>query len=182
MFSCRIWVIVVVTLVVASSSYSQAPQPVEQLTVVDANGKRVGRVMGIDHLSNHVTPIVVLKLNQLPISLSVTRSGFQIPGSEILWESLDCSGPAFLFFDSPSASSESLFQPGAVGYPGQTVYTTLPGGEPRVIRVGSGSVRFPGQPSSALCWQPSVVWEPTVVPARAVIDLNTQFTAPYSLR
>ncbi len=157
--------VLLVILISVPAGSSQTIQPVEQLMVVDGNGKRVGLVLGVGS-----TVIVGFKVDRIPIVLAVYRTFFQ--GHAVYWESTDCSGTPLL----PSGGV-GLFPPAGVSFPGNTVFVPVPNGEERTATVRSradtrecSSIDFP------------FPFQIKVVPARALLNLDNHFTPPFSLR
>jgi hypothetical protein len=140
--------------------------------VVDGTGKPVGPVLKSDYST---TPIVGLRTPHLVGALRVWQGGLVADGV-LYYESADCSGPPFI-------DARSVVMPGhistllsstAIGAPGRTVYVAAAYGSTRTLRVGSFS-------SHEICYF-SIPFQLTVVPARPVVDLNAQFTPPFTVR
>ena len=75
-----------------------AIQPVQALTVVDANGKQVGNVLGIGGDGNQtpVFNVVAFKAHKNLLTLGVVANGFIGTDSQLFFTSFDCSGsPSF---------------------------------------------------------------------------------------
>ena len=150
----------------------------DKLVVVDADGKRVGTVVGA--LVNQVT--IALSVNGrhalLYVRFAIATETF--PGSALfappiqggggsVFESRDCSGPPFLL-----QSANRLLDLGAVEAPGMTLY--LPearGALPR--RIAWNSYR----PYGECVRQAEPVVSDAYVPAVAAVDLLTLFTPPF---
>ncbi len=171
---------------------AQRLQHVEQLVVLDADGKRVGPAIGAEHVVGQFVPLVPFRVGQVPFILGVYRDGFApvvtTSPTTVLWESEDCSGTPFLQAHGfPTARSLGAMPLIAVGLPGNTVY--VEDGPGRTIRVRSIST-----PSvEALLGSPElrsqcnrsgwpVGLEGLAIPARALINLDTRFRAPFTVR
>lgn len=154
-------------------SGSDADTPI----VVDATGVRVGPVVSFD--ANLLDSVVVaFRHSGMVIPLHVQRTRF-LPFRYLqLWfEATDCSGPPLVEGGASTPWSDLPFQfaqDAVVGLPGSTIYVpdTHPGGSFTTVRSyerlgactqGAGESRF-------------------LYPARPLIDLNTLFAPPFSVR
>ena len=151
------------------------------LAVFDAKGDMVGNVVG---LATPVTPlqsvVVALKVGKRKtvFALQVFRDRFEGNVPTLLFESPTCSGTPLLI---SADQAKTLTPVVAVASPGSTVYLADPEATPRTITVGSeqaadGTCTTPTGPDGA------PVTQANAVPALPVIDLNTRFTPPFSVR
>jgi hypothetical protein len=170
-------------VLLALTASGQKLRPTQQLTVYDADGKKVGVIAGGDYTDSEFLPLVPFKVDDVPFMLLVFRDGF-VGYRVVVWESANCSGTPFLTLSNPSAPS-SLPRVG-VGLPGSTVY--VEDGPARTITAGSYSTYpFPGanQPPwiPSQCTRAQVFpWTAMAVPARALIDMDTLFKPPFTVR
>ncbi len=160
-------------LVLAATADAQTLQPLDQLAVVDGNGKTVGKFLDFYQGDpSHVG--VLLKANDLIFEVYATANGFA--GTDANWDfiafqSTDCSGQAFYqkFTDTPAVAGAAFV---AVGAPDYTVY--VPTGPPQQVTLLS---MFD---STGTCT--SVVSSYGFpVPVQAAFDLGTLFTPPFRL-
>ena len=164
---------------------SQRVQPVQQLAVYDADGKRVAPVSAIGNIYGRNVPEVVLKLDDVLISLLVFRDGFLAMGSRVVWESTNCTGTPFLLSVQGPKSSLPL---SGLGLPGNTVYGL--NGPAQTIAVRSYSEEAAtwqrgGAPPQFTCtsWGPFTIDPPVLTyPAKPVVDLTVLFKPPFSVR
>lgn len=172
------------TLVLLTTSF-QRIQHTQQLTVYDAEGKKVGSVGAVEYIYSQALPQVLGKVQDVPFMLYVFRDGFIGVGT-VVWESTDCSGTPLITLstDNPPSSMPRV----AIGLPGCTAY--VENGPARTVTVGSfSSDAVPGIdkrfPNPSQCIPASVLpvaWTRLVTPARPLIDLNTQFKPPFTVR
>ena len=168
-------------LLLPLAASAQKLRPVQQLAVYDADGKKVGVVTGAESAFGEFVPLAPFKVDDVPFMLLVFREG--ISGKKnVVWETADCSGTPSLTFFSPQRGSLPLV---GVGLPGSTVY--VEDGPARTITVRSFSTppvpldgRFP-QPSQCYS-QGFTPWSEASVPARPLIDMNTLFKPPFTVR
>lgn len=173
------------------TAYAQRSQihPTQQLTVYDADGKRVGAVVGGHIVFGEFLPLISFRVDGVPFMLFVFRDS--LTASEIpVWESTDCSGAPFIPFGIPGLPIERSSLPLiAVGLPGTTVY--VEDGLPRIITQRSYSTSpsaGPTPPQSLLdllptrCQAYAIPSAREAVPARALVDMNTFYTPPFSVR
>ena len=137
--------------------------------VVDANGKE----LGVATVIGTTAAVLVFNVGGQVFSLSVDGNRF-FGGHTSFFEFPDttCSGtPLMQMFPN------FLMTPVAIAPPGHTVYAPDPQAVPQTITVGS-------QLSSGSCFSPCFLSCPTasVVPAVALVDLDTQFTPPFTIK
>lgn len=174
---------VIGTLLVLTAS-AQKPQvaPTQQLTVYDADNRKVGVVSGGNYTYGQFVPLVPFKVDNIPFLLEVFRDGIRLNGT-VVYESTNCSGPPLVF--SYNSSPSSLPQ-SAVGLPGTTIY--VENGPPRTITVRSystapvGWLDYKPQPPSSCVPTLPELFPGVAYPGRALIDLNTQFRPPFIVR
>ena len=144
----------------------RAIQSVDELIVVDATGKKVGKAIDTGNEDTHV----VLQLDEKTfIKLFVLPESVR-SGNDVAFESADCSGPPYLI--SPGGVVPSLFAAAGVAPPGHTLYMEETGASARTISVGSVQ-----DPSSGC--EPWGSLETQAVPALKTVDLDTLFTPPF---
>lgn len=167
------------------TAFAQSTHSPQQLAVYDSNGKRVGAVVGGEYTFGSFLPMVPFKVQGVPMMLLVFQDSFAGHDAPV-WESTDCSGNPFIPSGTPGyVLSPSSLPLAVVGVPGNTVY--VQDGAARSIVVRSSSTLplnapfgRPGLPPQCEPWNaPS---PRTVVPARALVDLNTQFNPPFAVR
>lgn len=141
------------------------------LTVFDGKGNRVGNVISLQSPG----AVVAFKMGKHSFALRVFRSGFSGTAGSVLFESPDCSGTPFLGF---SADEGEVLPAVAVARPGNTLYVADPASFPRTITVQSRIPDLPG--SSCTREDPTVAIE--AIPAVPLLDLDTRFTPPFSVR
>ncbi len=180
-----------------SIALDQGLQTVGQLAVFDVDGKRLGAVMDGDNhgVASMVPADVAFKVGGVPFVLSVYRDGFNTQAMvvpSVVWESSDCSGRPFLgvftFAGTGVAPSGGSMPLVAVGFPGNTVY--VEDGATQTVTIGS----FSTQTVAALAIQVSqpvsqclntgfpVGTQAVLFPARALINMNDEFRAPFSVK
>ena len=139
------------------------------LVLYDANDKKVGDVVD---LSSLVYPVVIFRVDEHVFALRVTRSRF-IGESPLWFASTDCSGPPLLEVNEEESFDLLLSNP-VIGSPGHTVYVPDLNAVVQSVLVKS-FLRQVGQclPDNAT---------KTVVSAIPIVDLDTQFTPPFSVR
>lgn len=163
----------------------QRLQPTQQLTVYDADGKKVGIVSGGDDAYSEFLPLVSFKVDSVPFMLFVFREGF-VAAEAVLWESPNCSGVPYIPSGIVGYPTERSSLPlVAVGIPGSTVY--VENGAPQSVTVRSYSTIPLGAPRDrpalpTRCESQITPWTRVVVPARALIDMNTLYKPPFSVR
>ncbi|HEV8717356.1 MAG TPA: hypothetical protein VGX03_31615 [Candidatus Binatia bacterium] len=177
-------------------SWAQSLKKRTILTVVDARGKKVGKVFGVtgSFLVRRFFGVVpapsgVLVAFQVkghpPFMVGVVADRF-IGNSPVVFASTDCSGTPFLPDSTPIlvgadlssdavGTGDALLPPVAVASPGQTVY--LPDPVAPSQRIVEGSLLINGTCSPVSGSSPT-----DVHPALALIDLERVFTPPFRLR
>ena len=169
-----LWILVLssfVALALGRNAFDRQPQvrPVRQVVVVDSKGKTVGAVFG----GSRARVTVLLEVEQHLAAVEVARDRFY-PGN-LCFESENCLGTPWLCAGfSPVYDPPGLLSPAVIRPPGQTLYVPAPGTqlERRTIR-------------SSL--KPDDVCETNeftgyMLPLHPLLDLNTVFTPPFSLK
>jgi hypothetical protein len=186
---------------------AQSLKTVGQLTVFDADGKTVGKVLDAGDGPSQGTAVsakVAFRVHggvPAPLGtsgttlfvLNVFSDGFAtdtLVTPPVAWQSNDCSGTPFLgkfVFVNGIASSGGSMPLVAVGIPGNTVY--VENGAPQTVTIGSYSTHTVAalaggeEPVSACVNTGPFVGGPVqLFPARAVINLNDHFRAPFVVR
>jgi hypothetical protein len=134
------------------------------LVITDANGKRVGSVVGVLNVTDL---FVALSFSHINFVIGVGRDGFDSSSYQLLgYPSADCTGQAYVY----AGNGVGLLPGVAVAPPGQTLYVET--AVPTALTVNStfrNGVCTPGTFSSQ--------WSA----ATAVVDLSTEFTPPFSV-
>ncbi|MFQ5856022.1 MAG: hypothetical protein ACE5LU_10300 [Anaerolineae bacterium] len=158
-----------------TSKNSEQPTPTasERLVIVDANGKKVGKVIGIDH---HV-PQIALEINGHLFTLGVRENRFAGQtswNSGVLFESEDCTGTPYIRDDRSALPSV------VVNVPGNTVYIEDPAASVQTIAVRSRYEWMSPWEDPPTC--SPVTWDnEEAVQAIPLINLDTVFTPPFSI-
>ncbi len=174
----------IAALILLTASF-QRLQPTQQLTVYDADGRKVGPIAGAEWTFGVLLPLVSLKIDGVPMMLFVFRDSF-VGHVSVVWESTNCSGTPFLpTGDEDFVMSKSPLPFVGVGVPGNTVY--VEDSTVNMITVRSYSTMPLNGPRDrpALpprCEQASAPFTRRSLPAKALLDLNTQFKPPFSVR
>ena len=170
-----VWLLSLVTL---SVSAQNSTQPVQSLTVLDANAKKVGKLLSIGGDGNQ-TPVfnlVAFKVRKNLLTLGVTANGFLGSDSQLFFASFDCSGAAFFNLTAtfpqtlPDTASRTAVSNGKVFSPDGSASET--------VNVNSFLTSL-NSPGNASCLQSSFSLD--VLRSQLVIDLGTQFSAPFSV-
>jgi hypothetical protein len=167
--------VIAVTLVLVSFTATSATKNVlkdlNSLTVVDAHGTKVGKLLTI---SSNDSGILAFEVDRRPFLLRVSQQNLS-GTSAIVYDSSDCSGPPFI-----ATSPTPLFSPSGVSAPGHTLYLPEPDAEPVIINPsGSSELTENGTcvPRAGAGLSPVLF-----VPAQPIIDLDTLFTPPFNVR
>jgi FlxA-like protein len=147
--------------------------------VYDANGKQVGPIVSI--LTSGGPVVVAFRVGEHVMPLFVKRVGIGADETgtqnNLYFETTNCTGTPFAL-----AQSSTILPRAIVAEPGSTVYFVDPFGPSHLITQrsflpGAGVGGQPG-PCSAEAG-PTVM---TVVPVLPLLDLDTMFTPPFSVR
>jgi hypothetical protein len=174
--------VIAVILVLVSLTATSAAQPVlkslSSLTVVDAHGVKVGELFGISANGNG---LVAFEVDQQPLLLSLNANGFVF--TSIFFLSGDCTGASYLRTSLNPATILNLFPLVAVSATGRVLY--LPTGA-APLQDTSEDPGFMGSKfiATGACVPPTRIDEEQAwyIPVIPVIDLNTLFTPPFSVR
>lgn len=151
------------------------PQPVQGLTVFDANGKRVGSVLGFGGTSE--LPTVAFRVDGRLVILNVGRNRFEQSGftgdfttGSFLYESANCVGAPFFVLLPPDTSSPFHILNGTKLY-------ALAGAPKTIIVSSEGITTFTNSSCS-----PVSPFQAVARPLRLLIDLADHFQPPFTLR
>jgi hypothetical protein len=163
----------------AGLAYAAAEGPLKSLsslTVVDAHGTKIGPVISLFRAPiGNVFAMVAFEVQQQPFVLLAGPLGLGSIGSlGPYFTSGNCSG-------APLVPSQvlvcSMIEQPTVSAPGHTVYLSGPDAEPQRF------IPFVGtQLTADSSCQPASFDNIDLVPARPVVDLDTLFTPPLSVR
>jgi len=176
---------VIVILIIVSVAHAQETlKPVDSLTVIDSNGKKVGNVLSLGGHNNQ--PVVGFKLNNLLFLLNVAQNrlfgtGPYQGGDTLFFESSDCTGMPYLIVLPPVIPIlleyyRSPVPVVAVNVPGNTLYVpdeNIP--VARTMKSALDPFTPQGVCSTVNNQIPSVQAIPT-------IDLATMFTPPFKIQ
>ncbi len=166
-------VVLILPAIIFITSHGLSPATAQVLRISDANGTKIGDTIGI---SAQGQPIIPFNLNGQLIPLVVTQDRF-FGNTQLLFESVDCTGPRFLVDISvtPNAVIPVLFPPVVVAPPGNTILVSGPNSSQsitaRSILSLDGTCQTLPQPFSTAAFL-----------AQATIDLDTQFFPPFSMQ
>jgi hypothetical protein len=172
--------VIAVTLVLASLTAAFAAPPVlkdrNSLTVVDAHGVKVGDLFSGDTING----FLAFEVDQQPFVLRVSPQGLAGAFTTVVFNSNNCSGPPLIFRrdETTFPAAFLLYPANAIDGPGRTLYLEDPAADPFVLQTFSGSqLDVDGTCRPASTTDPSVF-----VPVQPIIDLDTLFTPPFSVR
>jgi len=142
------------------------------MMVVDSAGTVVGPITGFTFDGPRlVLPQVVLQLDGRLVGLLVHPDRFEGSGPSLAYESTNCTGQAWL-----SGPFATLILPGTIDSPFKTVlYIPDPSATPGLVTVTARSLWL------GTCF-PFEFPVSSAVPAIPLVDLNTLFTPPFSLK
>jgi hypothetical protein len=164
---------------------NQSVRPVQQPVVVDADGDTVGGVVGL----NGPVATVLINFGGGLFSLTVLPSQLLGTGGPLYFTTPNCMGTPYITFQPPGLSTPSV-----LAAPGNSLYAAVTNATPLLIL--ALSVLAPsipgGPPSSCQSLTPPPPPPPAPPPppppqvfaiaAMRLVDLNTVFTAPFSIR
>jgi len=112
---------------VAAAAAAQTINPLNGLTVVDANGKNVGAVVASFNRPEQAPPTnaVALEVGGQVVRVGVIQSDFvTTTGISVFFESLDCSGSAYVTVANVQELdvADDLSPASIIQAPGRTVY------------------------------------------------------------
>jgi hypothetical protein len=144
---------------------------VENATIVDVNGVEVGPLIGDPR-----SPYVILRAHDRIFSVPIRTEGF---GSDhlLLFALPDCAGPPFR---NANTVRTRLVPPAVIYAPGSTIYLDDASGLVQSMISRSHGLGFipPGKPQCVN----QLIDVVDAVPAVPIIDLDTLFTPPFSIR
>ncbi|MGH8063666.1 MAG: hypothetical protein ACRERE_00210 [Candidatus Entotheonellia bacterium] len=163
--------------------HAQELKPHPLMMVVDANGRRVGLLIGIDRATRDGVPSdvwVAFKVDEHVFALRLhkdrflgTVNGFPEGEPGVGFESTDCSGTAFV---ATEASDESTLLPVTqVAGPGSTVYLQQSGAPSQLIAMQSLLN------VDDVC-RSGFLRNSRAYPALPLVDLAPLFTPPFHVR
>lgn len=150
----------------------------QSLFLVDSEGKKVGRVIGVNGLSSVVNQSVDVLVERRHFRFALTATGTKLAGTlPLLFESTDCSGPPLMRKDE-IIETVQMFPPVALAgentsQPGQVVY--VPDSEEIPIETPAKSRIFLNEPCSPFALQFPLV------NARKVADLS-ELAPPFDVK
>lgn len=158
----------------------QGPPGPEAVTpvVVDADGTILGAVAAF----NHQDFTLRLVSGDVAVYLMGDRHDIRGPSGGVLFESTDCSGPAYI-----APSDRSVIEPLAeVGGPNKSVYVaSVTPVESRTLNSALEFARSDCRPASMSCSPDGCVAIPVtrqVLPASRLLDLFPTFRPPFTVR
>lgn len=162
-------------LLLASAGFGQTIEPVGGLTVVDANGKTVGSVIGSFKAPDAIgTDAVALQVDAHILRLNFTRTTISAPTIlRLFFEANNCTGTPYLETGGDGINLDALIPESVIEPPGQTVYVADTTDTPTQRMLGS---QF-GVPPEDCIPTPSSL-RLTVVRALPLLDLATNPFAP----
>lgn len=165
---------------------NQLVRPVDQPIVVDARGGPVGGVVGFNGPAALVA-VVLIDVGGHLFSLNVVPNQLLGTGGPLYFTTGNCAGTPYIMFPAPGLSTPSV-----LAAPGNSLYAAVPNATPLMITALSELLpSIPGGPPQTC--QPTPLPVPPGVPpppatqvfaiaAMRLVDLNTVFTAPFSIR
>lgn len=189
-FAALVGLPMLLVLSLAASQDGTRIHPIERLTVVDANGKRVGPVVdlsspfGLQSVGVSASPTVALDVEGQLVVLAVTRNRFAGPVNIVYFESTDCSGtPFFNGTEAGISVAEEPTQglaPAAAALSDGTIYALDPD-NPLVVHnfTAQSSKNSVASPPSCDQAGGQVL---DAVRARMVVNLGERFEPPFRLR
>jgi hypothetical protein len=173
----------VILLTQTSPADNQSVRPVEQPVVVEAHGAPLGGVVAL----NGPTAMVLINVGGGLFSLNVLQDQLLGTGGPLYFTTNDCTGTPYITFQQPGLSTPSV-----LAAPGNSLYAAVPSATPRPIL--ALSVLLPSIPGGPpLSCQSTTPPPPPGAPpppppqvfaiaASRLVDLNTVFTPPFSIR
>jgi len=158
----------------------QPVRPVEQPIVVAAHGDTLGSVVAL----NGPTAMVLIDVGGRLFSLNVVPDQLLGTGGSLYFTTNNCTGTFYISFQPPGLSTPSI-----LAAPGNSLYAADPNATPLLIT--ALSVLLPSIPGGPASCQPSPPPPPPGAPpplqvfavaALRLVDLNTAFTPPFSIR
>jgi hypothetical protein len=175
--------VIAVILVLVSLTATFAAQNVlkdrNSLTVVDAKGTKVGELFGVSGPFSS-GGLMVFEVDQRLVVLGVDALGLSASGATVVFQSATCTGlPFLMLIDNQLAIlPRNFFAVRGIGGPGHILYLEHPEAEPFVLDPFSGWRLNP----DGICSPTSRSDAVTLIQAQPVVDLDTLFTPPFSVR
>jgi hypothetical protein len=164
---------------------SQSMRPVEQPVVVQAHGEPLGGVLAL----NGPAAMVLINVGGGLFSLNVLPDQLLGTGGPLYFTTSNCTGTPYITFQPPGLSTPSV-----LAAPGNSLYAAVPNATPLPITALSVLLpSIPGGPPSS-CQSTTPPPPPPLAPppppppqvfaiaAVRLVDLNTAFTPPFSIR
>ena len=151
-----------------SFSFSQPLYTVGSLEVIDAEGKRVGRV---ESLGGGGKPRMAFQLNGKLLVLNLSTAGRFQANIDLQFETPDCSGPAFF------SDSDRFLPDTSVRGPLQTLYIEDVDATPTNL---VGKSRWRDDYDTCSTTEPARVFT-SALPALPLINLADEFTPPFKI-
>jgi hypothetical protein len=159
---------------------NQSVRAVEQPVVVEAHGAPLGGIVAL----NGPAATVLINVGGGLFSLNVLPNQLLGTGGPLYFTSNNCAGTPYITFQQPGLSTPSV-----LAAPGNSLYAAVPNAFPSPITPLSLLLpSIPGGPPATcvpiLPPPPPTPPPPPVfaVPALRLVDLNTVFTPPFSIR
>jgi hypothetical protein len=150
------------------------------LAVYDANGNRVGRVIGITELQNRAFVVFHIGMHKFLLWVNEIQLSGEFETStqnSIFFETPDCTGPPFAI-----AVSSFRLPRVVVASPGNTLYVTDSVTPPQPMTFRSFLPGAAGDAPGPCGQEAGPIVINSAVPAIPLLDLNTVFTPPFSVR
>jgi hypothetical protein len=188
--ACGLSLVLVTLASVAAAAAAQTISPLNGLTVVDANGKKVGGIVASFKRPEQAPPTnaVALEVGGQVVRVNVIASDFVTTTAiAVNFESLDCSGTPYVTVANVQAVdlAEDLLSPASIiQAPGRTVYRVDLTATPTTGHLFNSFFYFsfpPDNEPNAGCQQmtsPNTDLGP-VIPVVALGDLLSVFTPPF---
>lgn len=169
-----------VTSLIAPAAFAASPEPLKSLSsleVVDTDDQKVGPVISLYKVDIQPAFIaaVVFEVDKQPFVVSVLATRFLSGSTEgPFFQSSDCSGTPLVRRDT-----QSIITMAVISAPGSTAYVAEPDATPFTV------INFEGtRLRQGVGCEPAIVQNATTtfLAARAVVDLDTLFTPPFSVR
>jgi hypothetical protein len=166
------------------ASDNESVKPVQQPVVVDARGGPIGGVVAL----NGPATTVLIDVGGRPFNLNVLPEQLVGTGGPLYFTMSNCAGTSYITFQPPGLSTPSV-----LAGPGNSLYAAVLNATPLPITALSTlPPSSPGGPLS-ICFNYPTTAPPGAPPppplpqvfaiaALPLVDLNTVFTPPFSIR
>jgi hypothetical protein len=174
---CLVMVFALGFTLVTFGAGTPKPKQAGQLWVVDANGKKVGRVISVDSAGG--SALVAFKFGERPFLLVVSRTQVETPVKPIFFTSEDCSGQAYL--NSPGGTHSALDTMGLlVGLTSNngTVWAV----DPHVTLVQTITPKSYGFSNPGWQCRTDISGTVDALPATPLFDFYVEFLPPFEIR